>query len=70
MEKNYKIHFEGIDSLNEETLGMLIDSLVGLYQTKYGISLGDIELDEPEVPDYNTENLDIAKNYLKKYRLQ
>ena len=70
MEKNIRIQLGGLENLDEETLGMLIDSLVELYQTKYGISLGKIELDEPEVPDYNTENLDVAKNYLKKFRLQ
>ena len=68
MEKNYKIHFEGFENLDEKTLGMLIDSLVGLYQTKYGIEL-HIEDDEPELPEYEFENTDLAKHYLQKYRL-
>lgn len=70
MEKNIKIQLGGLENLDEETLGMLIDSLVEFYQNKYGMSLGKIELDEPEIPDYNEENFDLAKNYLKKFRLQ
>ena len=64
--KSYTMRVEGVEHLNEETLGMLIDGLVELYQKKYGL---DISIDEPDKPEYDAENLDIAKNYLKKYRL-
>jgi hypothetical protein len=48
-------------------LGMLIDSLVEMYEVKYGI---DISLDEPEKPVYDAENVGFAKDYLKKFRLK
>lgn len=67
MNKNYKFTIAGIDKLDEEMLGMLIDSLVEVYTQKFGMP---INLDEPEVPEYDAEDLDFAKNYLKKYRLQ
>jgi hypothetical protein len=47
---------------------MLIDSLVEFYIDKYGIdSLAD---SEPEKPDFQVENLNIANDYLKKFKLQ
>ena len=67
MDKKIKINVAGINDLDEEMLGMLIDSLVELYQNKYGL---DISLDEPEKPLYDAENLDDVKGYLKKFRLQ
>jgi hypothetical protein len=67
MDKKIKINVAGINDLDEEMLGMLIDSLVELYQNKYGL---DILLDEPDKPEYDAENLDVAKDYLKKFRLQ
>lgn len=66
-DKDIKINLMGFQELDEQILGMLIDSLVELYQEKYGL---DISIDEPDKPEYDAENLDIAKNYLKKFRLQ
>jgi hypothetical protein len=67
MNKNLKINLIGADNLSEEVLGTLIDSLVELYTVKFGLK---IDLDEPEAPVYDAEDVDFAKNYLKKYRLQ
>jgi len=67
MDKKIRINLAGVEELDEETLGMLIDGLVELYQNKYGL---DILLDEPEKPVYDAENVDFAKDYLKKFRLQ
>jgi hypothetical protein len=39
---------------------------VELYTVKFGLK---INLDEPEAPVYDAEDVDFAKNYLKKYRL-
>jgi hypothetical protein len=64
---NIRINLAGIEMLDEQMLGMLIDSLVEVYQEKYGL---DISLDEPEKPVYDAENVDFAKDYLKKFRLQ
>jgi len=66
MSKNYKINIAGVETLDEETLGMLIDCLVDLYSAKFGLG---ITLEEPERPRYDTEDLGVAKDYLKKYRL-
>jgi hypothetical protein len=67
MSKNVKINIAGVELLDEEMLGTLIDSLVDLYTLKFGLK---IDLDEPEKPIYDAEDVDFAKNYLKKYRLQ
>ena len=67
MDKNLKINLVGVDTLSEEVLGTLIDSLVDLYTIKFGMK---IDLEEPEKPEYDAEDLSIAKDYLKKYRLQ
>lgn len=64
---NIRINLAGIEMLDEQMLGMLIDSLVEVYQSKFGL---DISLDEPEKPVYDVENVDFAKDYLKKFRLQ
>jgi hypothetical protein len=64
---NIRINLAGIEMLDEQMLGMLIDSLVEVYQSKFGL---DISLDEPEKPVYDAENVDFAKDYLKKFRLQ
>jgi hypothetical protein len=66
--KNYTLNIKGLDCLDEKMLGMLIDSLVEFYIDKYGIdSLAD---SEPEKPDFQVENLNIANDYLKKFKLQ
>lgn len=67
MNNNIRINLAGIEMLDEQMLGMLIDSLVEVYQEKYGL---DISLDEPEKPVYDAENIDFVKDYLKKFRLQ
>ena len=67
MDKKIKITLAGIENLDEQMLGMLIDNLVDFYQNKFGL---DISIDEPEKPVYDVENIDNAKNYLKKFRLQ
>lgn len=66
MDKNYKINLVGVDNLTEEVLGTLIDNLVDLYTAKFGLG---ITLEEPERPRYDEEDLSVAKDYLKKYRL-
>ena len=66
-DKNIKINLQGFQELNEQVLGLLIDSLVEMYEIKYGL---DISLDEPEKPVYDAENVDFAKDYLKKFRLK
>lgn len=65
--KSYTMKVEGVEHLNEETLGMLIDGLVDLYTRKFGLNM---QIDEPDKPEYDAENLDVAKTYLKKFRLQ
>jgi hypothetical protein len=65
-DKKIIVNIAGLEKLNEEMLGLLIDSLVEMYEEKYGI---DISLDEPEKPVYDAENVDFAKDYLKKFRL-
>jgi len=67
MSKNYKINLVGVDTLSEEVLGTLIDNLVDLYTVRFGMNIG---LEEPEKPEYDAEDIDCAKDYLKKYRLQ
>ena len=66
MSKNLKINLVGVDTLSEEVLGTLIDSLVDLYTIKFGMK---IDLEEPEKPEYDAEDLSIAKDYLKIYRV-
>lgn len=66
MNKNLKINLVSVDTLSEEVLGTLIDSLVDLYTIKFGMK---IDLEEPEKPEYDAEDLSIAKDYLKKYRV-
>jgi hypothetical protein len=66
-DKDIRINLHGFQELNEQVLGLLIDSLVEMYEVKYGL---DISLDEPEKPVYDAENVDFAKDYLKKFRLK
>lgn len=71
MEKDnddYKINISGIEALPEKVLSELIDELVDYYIQTFGIE--KLEEDVPEKPDYTVENLDLAKDYLKKFRLQ
>jgi hypothetical protein len=66
MNRNLKINLVGVENLSEEVLGTLIDNLVELYTIKFGLK---IDLGEPEKPEYDAEDLSIAKDYLKKYRV-
>ena len=72
-DKDIRINLAGIEMLDEQMLGMLIDSLVDLYASKFGLDMTLCHFmtpDEPEKPVYDAENLDVAKDYLKKFRLQ
>ena len=62
----YKLNIKGLDCLDEKMLGTLIDSLVDYYSSKFGL---DMAIEEPDKPEYDAEKLDVAKNYLKKFRL-
>lgn len=64
--KQYTLNIKGLDCLDEKMLGTLIDSLVDYYTSKFGL---DMAIEEPEKPEYDAENLDVAKDYLKKFRL-
>lgn len=61
---------EDVENLNEAELSLLIDSLIDLYCSKFGMDGMDDLLDlEPEKPDFSIENLSTAKDILKNYRL-
>jgi hypothetical protein len=64
--KQYKLNIKGLDFLDEKMLGTLIDSLVDYYSSKFGL---DIAIEEPDKPEYDIEKLDVAKDYLKKFRI-
>lgn len=64
--KQYTLNIKGLDCLDEKMLGTLIDNLVDYYTSKFGL---DMSIDEPEKPQYDAENLDVAKDYLKKFRI-
>jgi len=69
MDKNIRVNLDGLKALDERLLAAVIDSLVEYYAETY--SLEDLS-DIPEIPSkplYDCEDLSIAKNYLKKYRL-
>jgi hypothetical protein len=70
--KQYQLNIKGLDCLDEQMLGALIDSLVDYYASKFGLDMTLCHFttpDEPEKPVYDAENLDVAKDYLKKFRL-
>jgi len=53
-------------TLNQEQLGLLIDSMVELYIATYG----DEEINlEPSKPEYGVEDVSLATVYLKKFQL-
>jgi len=66
--KNIKLNLAGIELLDQETLGMIIDELIAYYANNYGIEID--ESDEPDVPTFDCENIDDANTYLKKFRLE
>lgn len=66
--KNIKLNIAGIELLDQETLGMLIDELIEYYANSYGIEMD--HSNEPDIPTYECETIDDAKEYLKKFRLE
>jgi hypothetical protein len=68
MNKKINMSLVGFESLDQESMGMLIDTLIEIYSNQYGIDLG--ELEQPEKPTYECETVDDAKEYLKKFRLE
>jgi hypothetical protein len=69
--KNIKLNLAGIELLDQETLGMIIDELIAYYANNYGIEIDESdESDEPDVPTFDCENIDGANTYLKKFRLE
>jgi hypothetical protein len=70
MDKDIRINLDGLKMLDERMLAALIDSLVEHYTNNFGLdSLSDIPEPPPSKPQYDCEDLSIAKEYLKKYRL-
>jgi hypothetical protein len=69
MDKNIRVNLDGLKMMDERMLAALIDNLVEYYVDTYGLDdLSDI----PQVPNkplYDCEDLSIAKDYLKKFRL-
>jgi hypothetical protein len=69
MDKDIRINLDGLKMLDERMLAALIDNLVEYYSDTYGLDdLSDIPK-VPSKPQYDCEDLSIAKDYLKKYRL-
>jgi hypothetical protein len=69
MDKNIKVNLDGLKMMDERMLAALIDNLVEYYSNTYGLEdLSDIP-QTPSKPQYDCEDLSIAKDYLKKYRL-
>jgi hypothetical protein len=69
MDKDIRINLDGLKMLDERMLAALIDNLVEYYSDTYGLDdLSDIP-QVPRKPQYDCEDLSIAKEYLKKYRL-
>jgi hypothetical protein len=67
--KEVRVNLDGLKSLDERLLAAVIDSLVEYYAENYGLEdLSDIP-QTPRKPSYDCEDLSIAKEYLKKYRL-
>ena len=68
-DKDIKVNLAGLKMMDERMLTALIDSLVEYYVDTYGLEdLSDIP-QVPSKPSYDCEDLSIAKEYLKKYRL-
>jgi len=69
MDKNIRVNLDGLKMLDERMLAALIDNLVEYYSDTYGLEdLSDIP-QVPSKPQYDCEDLSIAKEYLKKFRL-
>jgi hypothetical protein len=68
-DKEVRVNLDGLKALDERLLAAVIDSLVEYYAENYGLEdLSDIP-QAPSKPSYECEDLSIAKDYLKKYRL-
>ena len=69
-DKDIRVNLDGLKMMDERMLAALIDSLVEYYTNTFGLDdLSDIP-QEPSKPSYDCEDLSIAKEYLKKFRLQ
>ena len=67
MNDEYRIKLDGLDKMDEKILGLLIDSLVDYYTQKFGLdNLSDVP---PTKPTYDYEDTTLAKEYLKKFKL-
>jgi hypothetical protein len=70
IEDDMEDDMEDVENLNEPELSLLIDSLIDLYCSKFGVNGMDDLLElEPDKPDFSIENLSTAKDILKNYRL-
>jgi hypothetical protein len=68
-DKDIRVNLDGLKMMDERMLAALIDSLVEYYSETYGLDdLSDIP-QVPSKPSFDCEDLTIAKNYLKKFRL-
>jgi hypothetical protein len=69
MDKEIRVNLDALKMMDERMLAAVIDSLVEYYTNNYGLDdLSDIP-QVPRKPQYDCEDLSIAKEYLKKYRL-
>jgi hypothetical protein len=70
MSKNIQFDISSlVRTLNQEQLGMLIDTMIDLYVETYGLEDINFEQEKPEVPNYSLENTTSVKEYLKKFQL-
>jgi len=68
-DKEIRVNLDALKMMDERMLAAVIDSLVEYYTNNYGLEdLSDIP-QVPSKPQYDCEDLSIAKDYLKKYRL-
>jgi hypothetical protein len=69
MDKEIRVNLDALKMMDERMLAAVIDSLVEYYTNNYGLEdLSDIP-QQPSKPQYDCEDLSIAKDYLKKFRL-
>lgn len=68
-DREIRVNLDALKMMDERMLAAVIDSLVEYYANNYGLEdLSDIP-QQPKKPSYDYEDLSIAKDYLKKYRL-
>jgi len=69
-DKEVRVNLDGLKLLDERLLAAVIDSLVEYYAENYGLdNLSDIPV-APRKPSYDCEDLSVAKEYLKKFRIK